>query len=575
MLWLQAASVALISGIAIAVIVKHGWHLDMQQLTLQGVTPEKLRLGLVLAIFSSVGFESATSLGSEARDPLVSIPRAVKWSAILAGLFFFLCAYAEVLAFRGEPQSLGQSPAPLHVLAQKAGLPPIMGTLTDLGAVVTFFSCFLACITASARVLFLMGRHGALHSVLGEAHEENQTPHRAVLLSSIAAFLPPAIMTLRGMNLFEIYGLIGTSLHSVSSPRISWSPRRRRIFLRSRGCLTPQAIGISVLAILAMGAALLGNLYPVPDAPYSYLPYLYAALLLTGFAWSTIWIARSPSLARANPSGRYFPMKPIDRELGMDRPIKRRDFLNGVAVAIGASLLGAHPACRSAANPAPIRPRSPECAACIPAPSTPLTPCAIILSGTTCRQTIRHRRALRSGDRRRRHQRFERRLFLRKAAGDNARILILDVLDDFGGHAKRNEFDINGRKLLGYGGTYAIESPSPYSPIAKSVIDDLGIDVTADRARDGYQTLSVARHGPRRFLRQRNFWLRPIAARSQAGEGRRFWRSRHFTKRTGRSSTKRRPCRPRRSRTSSVSTRAPRTTCPACRRRKRKLAWRG
>ena len=303
MLWLQAASVALISGIAIAVIAKHGWRPDMQQLTLQGVTPEKLRLGLVLAIFSSVGFESATSLGSEARDPLVSIPRAVKWSAILAGLFFFLCAYAEVLAFRGQPQSLGQSPAPLHVLAQQIGLPPIMGTLTDLGAVVTFFSCFLACITASARVLFLMGRHGALHSVLGEAHEENQTPHRAVLLSSIAAFLPAGIMTLFGMNLFEIYGLIGTvSTFGFVTAYILVSAAAP-IFLRSRGCLTPQAIGISVLAILAMGAALLGNLYPVPEAPYSYMPYLYAVLLLTGFAWSTIWIARSPSLAAQIPSG--------------------------------------------------------------------------------------------------------------------------------------------------------------------------------------------------------------------------------------------------------------------------------
>ncbi len=303
MLWLQAVSVALISGIAIAVIAKHGWRPDMQQLTLQGVTPEKLRLGLVLAIFSSVGFESATSLGSEARDPLVSIPRAVKWSAILAGLFFFLCAYAEVLAFRGQPQSLGQSPAPLHVLVQQIGLPPIMGTLTDLGAVVTFFSCFLACITASARVLFLMGRHGALHSVLGEAHEENQTPHRAVLLSSIAAFLPAGIMTLLGMNLFEIYGLIGTvSTFGFVTAYILVSAAAP-IFLRSRGCLTPQAIGISVLAILAMGAALLGNLYPVPEAPYSYMPYLYAVLLLTGFAWSTIWIARSPSLAAQIPSG--------------------------------------------------------------------------------------------------------------------------------------------------------------------------------------------------------------------------------------------------------------------------------
>src|SRR6204780_1248763 len=80
MLWLQAASVALISAIAIAVIAKHGWHPDMQQLTLQGVTPEKLRLGLVLAIFSSVGFESAPSLGSEAGNLLVNIPRAGKWS---------------------------------------------------------------------------------------------------------------------------------------------------------------------------------------------------------------------------------------------------------------------------------------------------------------------------------------------------------------------------------------------------------------------------------------------------------------------------------------------------------------
>ena len=90
MLWLQAASVALISFIAIGVIVKHGWQIDWGQLTLEGVTPGQLRLGLVLAIFSSVGFESATSLGSEARDPLTSIPRAVKWSAILAGVFFFL-----------------------------------------------------------------------------------------------------------------------------------------------------------------------------------------------------------------------------------------------------------------------------------------------------------------------------------------------------------------------------------------------------------------------------------------------------------------------------------------------------
>ena len=177
----------------------------------------------------------------------------------------------------------------------------MIGTLTDLGAVVSFFSCFLACITAAARVLFLMGRNGALHSTFGEAHEENQTPHRAVLLTSIAAFLPAGIMTLRGMNLFDIYGLIGTLatfgfvtayiLVSVAAP----------LFLRSRGCLTPQAILISALRCSLWELRLLGSLYPVPAAPYSFLPYIYAVLLAAGFAWSTIWSARSPSLLTEPP----------------------------------------------------------------------------------------------------------------------------------------------------------------------------------------------------------------------------------------------------------------------------------
>ena len=64
-----------------------------------------------------------------------------------------------------------------------------------------------------------------------------------------------------------------------------------------------------------------------------------------------------------------------------------------------------------------------------------------------------------------------------KAAGSKARILILENHDDFGGHCKRNEFRPGGRLLLGYGGTYSIESPRPYSAVAKALITELGIDV--------------------------------------------------------------------------------------------------
>ena len=75
--------------------------------------------------------------------------------------------------------------------------------------------------------------------------------------------------------------------------------------------------------------------------------------------------------------------------------------------------------------------------------------------------------------------------FFRQAAGPGAKVLILDPLDDFGGHAKRNEFNVGGTKMLGFGGTYAIESPEVYSPVAKGVVRDLGIDVESfSRVRD-------------------------------------------------------------------------------------------
>jgi len=58
-----------------------------------------------------------------------------------------------------------------------------------------------------------------------------------------------------------------------------------------------------------------------------------------------------------------------------------------------------------------------------------------------------------------------------------ARVLILDNHDDFGGHAKRNEFDVGGRKIIGYGGSQTLEAPSSYPAIARKLLRDIGVDV--------------------------------------------------------------------------------------------------
>jgi spermidine dehydrogenase len=64
-------------------------------------------------------------------------------------------------------------------------------------------------------------------------------------------------------------------------------------------------------------------------------------------------------------------------------------------------------------------------------------------------------------------------------AKPSARILILDNHDDFGGHAKRNEFTLDGRRIIGYGGSQSLQSPnSLYSPVAKGLLRDLGVDIT-------------------------------------------------------------------------------------------------
>jgi amino acid transporter len=284
MLWIEAVSVTVILIVVILLLVRHGWHWDTEQLHLRGMTGSGLRLGLVLALFSFVGFESATTLGSEAHNPLQAIPRAVIGSAILAGAFFILCAYAEVLGFHTAGQDLGTSEAPMHVLAQVAGS-PVLGLLIDIGALVSLFAGTLACITAAARVLLLMAHNGLAHGSFSATHALNRTPSRAVVITGIAAVLPVAVLAARGASGLDVYGWLGSlatygfivayALVCIALPR----------YLRDHGVYRPGAQLIPWLAGAAMLLALVGNLYPVPEGPYGKLPYIYLAYLIAGLIW--------------------------------------------------------------------------------------------------------------------------------------------------------------------------------------------------------------------------------------------------------------------------------------------------
>ncbi len=194
-----------------------------------------------------------------------------------------------------------------------------------------------------------------------------------------------------------------------------------------------------------------------------------------------------------------------DRELGLDREITRRDFLNGVAVGAGAAaggallpslawadsynaigaqdqpgyypptltgMRGSHPGSFEAAHA--VRDGKKENAFGKPIETGETYDLVVVgggISGLAAAYFWRSQRP-------------------------DARILILDNHDDFGGHAKRNEFHSGDRILLVNGGTWAIESPTPYSKVARGLMDDLGIQPAklAEKcyARDVYKGLSSA-----------------------------------------------------------------------------------
>jgi amino acid transporter len=287
MVLIELSSVALIAFVCALLLYQHGLHIDAAQFSLRGVHFSGVRLGVVLAMFSFVGFECATTLGEEARHPLKNIPRAVILSGALAGFFFILASYSEVLGFPASAGTLDKSTAPMSVIATVAHVPRL-GPLIDISATVSMFTCTLACVTAAARVLLKMSHNGLVHRSMKATHSRNATPHTAVIVAGILTLLSPAVMAaakISGENIYDWMGSLATygfitvyALVAIALP----------LHLRRSRQSSPVILALATASVLAMVMVLFGTLYPVPDAPLNWLPYLYLLYLAAGIGWHAI-----------------------------------------------------------------------------------------------------------------------------------------------------------------------------------------------------------------------------------------------------------------------------------------------
>ncbi len=280
---LEGISVLCILSLAVVVLFSHGISVDAPQVTLKGVGIHGMSLAVVACIFSLVGFESATALGGEAKNPLRNVPRAVIWSLILTGLFMVVMGYVEVYGTRHYETPLTAITAPLITLSNIYNV-TFFKVPISLGAMISFFSLSLSCLNAGARILYPMGEHLVFSRQLGRAHPKNGTPHVAITTYIVIMFLIPTVLefftnpvtTFGDAGTLAAFGfLLAYFLITIAAP----------VYLRRRGELRTRDVAIAVIACLCLLVPTIGSFYPVPPFPVNIFPYIFAAYVAAGGAW--------------------------------------------------------------------------------------------------------------------------------------------------------------------------------------------------------------------------------------------------------------------------------------------------
>jgi amino acid transporter len=279
----EAASVGCIVALACVILFKHGFPTDTAQLKLHGMTLHDLSLAVVITVFSLVGFESATTLGGEARKPLLNIPRAVIASLLITGTFMVFMSFVEVFGAAHAHANLGNLTAPLSFLSKAYGV-SFFKVPVAIGAMVSFFSLTLSCLNAGSRIIFPMAHHTVFPKAMGKVHPKNRTPYVAITSFILLILAVPCVLeiwtnplttfgdggTLAAFGFLTAYYLI-----SIAAP----------VYLKKRGELRPIHVVLSVIACVALAVPTIGSFYPVPAFPVDVFPYIFLAWMALGGSW--------------------------------------------------------------------------------------------------------------------------------------------------------------------------------------------------------------------------------------------------------------------------------------------------
>lgn len=262
---------------------------------------EGIVAGMVFSILSLSGFEGPAPLAQESRRADKLVGQAVMLSLVAIGIVYIFTSYASAIGWgTGRMASFAADPNPYYGLGH--ALWGAAWWLVVLALINSAIAVGLACTNSASRVLYTMGRAGALPSRFGEIHPVHRTPTFAIAFQQLFGIAAALLVGLL-MKPEYIFGFLETIsalavivLYAMANLALMFYMRRVHPdrFTVWQHVLVPWAATLALLPVLFV------TLYPVPSWPYNLTPYLFIAAMLLGFAYMRWLEARSPgTLQRA------------------------------------------------------------------------------------------------------------------------------------------------------------------------------------------------------------------------------------------------------------------------------------
>ena len=306
LLAVEGTTVALILVVSVTILVKLLNHSAPTHTTFtwsvfsvpHGTSASVIALGAVFGFLSFAGFEAASTLGEESKQPH-DIPRAILGVAIFGGVYFVFVTAVEMMGFGTSASGVKAFIASGTLLGDLGSkfIAGWVGDIITLGTSVSAFGCVLACTVGASRILYALSRDGVGPKALAGVSAKRGTPVPATTAVTLGSFVMVVLFAViwkaKPFDEFVWSGVIGTLILLVVYV-LATVGAIRILFFSGHKVVRTWEIIIPILALVVLIYTIYRNVYPYPTGANAKLPIFFIVWIAVG----VVYILLRPGVAK-------------------------------------------------------------------------------------------------------------------------------------------------------------------------------------------------------------------------------------------------------------------------------------